>query len=224
MPANGALQAQQLLCRAPLQAPVTRAAGIARWKHRSIALDVELRFAPRAEDQRTRASLGRRLESHIEAARGQPCFGSAARVVAPGSSAESPAIHRALRGQACQVLAGAVQSPRCQTAGSPTGRSSGVPTAWRLAGEAPLVILRLAGQSPRRRHPLNSNVRRRRGYRSGRLQQTVSVYTLCRCESPTIRPNARRRLMSVAWISGTECSPCIQGHDGRSRGCSQGIR
>ncbi len=43
-----------------------------------------------------------------------------------------------------------------------TPRSSGEPTACRLAREAVLVIIGLAGQSSHRRLPLSSNVRQRR--------------------------------------------------------------
>ena len=65
--------------------------------------------------------------------------------------------------------AGASAGPGCGVSPQPvhrlaaecglTLRSSGPPPAWRLAREAMQGIIRLAGQAPRRRCPLSSNVR-----------------------------------------------------------------
>jgi len=43
-----------------------------------------------------------------------------------------------------------------------TPRSSGAPTAWRLARAAVLFIIYRAGQAPHRRCPFNSHVRQHR--------------------------------------------------------------
>jgi hypothetical protein len=74
-----------------------------------------------------------------------------------------------------------------------TTRSSGEPTACRLAREAALVIIGLAGQAAHRRLPLSSNVRpRQRRHANHRwISRQLSAVSL-RDRSPAIASNATR--------------------------------
>jgi hypothetical protein len=96
-----------------------------------------------------------------------------------------------------------------------TLRSSGEPPAWHLARDAPLVILRLAGQAPCRRLPLSSNVRRRmpevlHGRRTTTLRPVVLGYPPARrvreCGLPQHRSDFGPRMLGRTRI-GVACWP-----------------
>jgi hypothetical protein len=86
----------------------------------------------------------------------------------------------------CMAAAREASQRRCLTP-----RSSGAPTAWRLARAAVLFIIYRAGQAPHRRCPLNSHVRQH-SERSSR-QRTRSTRTRSR----------RRQLIRSASFAGT---------------------
>jgi len=65
---------------------------------------------------------------------------------------------------------------RCSECG-PTLRSSGLAPAWHLAREALTVIIRLAGQAPRRRSPLSSNVGPHR--KPHALLSALGIHSFC---------------------------------------------
>jgi hypothetical protein len=115
-----------------------------------------------------------------------------------------------------------VRRPPAMVAFSPpaglTPRSSGEPTACRLAREAVLVIIGLAGQSSHRRLPLSSNVRQRRARSSDSrcpvkqpvhgpaFPQLASGWGLCSSQSPT------DAVIQVATVpaSGSRALPALQ--------------
>ena len=80
-----------------------------------------------------------------------------------------------------------------------TPRSSGAPTAWRLARAAALFIIYRAGQAPHRRCPLNSHVRRRK--------ETVSL--ACLQPRGTVADAATIVRTLVARLAGSAESPIL---------------
>ncbi len=92
----------------------------------------------------------------------------------------------------------AVEQVRCLTP-----RSSGEPTACRLAREAALVIIGLAGQSSHRRLPLSSNVRPHRTALPSARSRLQHVRLHSRSFSPHLQKLAHVAplLSTTAWSS-----------------------